>query len=303
MDTFALARIYEAAGYKEYACRAAACATWLQYNATATGERQLQAANFCQLRLCPLCTARRAKKAAYKLSGVMDAVEREHPGCSYLFLTLTIRNVEGPDLGRALTALTSGWERLRKQRAVDRALSGWFRAIEITRKGAGYHPHIHAIVAVMPEYFRRSSGLYIKQADWVERWRAALRVDYDPSVRISKTTADKGGRAASLEAAKYATKSSDYIDPALSLDEAVEIVTDYTVALHRRRLTAYGGWMKDAARALDADNLDEDADLVHTEDESIRADVAELIEDYHWSFGAGDYVLSDRRINPLRVER
>ena len=42
---------------------------------------------------------------------------------------------------------------------------------------------------------------------------------------------------------------------------------------------------------------------VHIDQETIRGDVADLIEEYHWHFGAGDYVLTDRRINPLKVVR
>lgn len=207
-----------------------------------------------------------------------------------------------------MTHLIQAWDRLRKQRAIERALCGWFRAIEITRNESSYHPHIHAIVAVTPEYFKRSNGLYLTHEQWVKRWRQALRVDYDPSVRIAKTRAkdDGSGKDAELaaadEAAKYAVKSDEYIDPSLTMEEAVEIVTVYTRALHRRRLTAYGGWLKDAARALGAEDL-EDGDLVHVEPDRLREDVAELIEEYHWSFGAGDYILADRRVNPLRVVR
>ena len=105
-----------------------------------------------------------------------------------------------------------------------------------------------------------------------------------------------------MEAAKYAVKDSDYIDPNLSEAEAVRIVKDYTEALHRRRLTAFGGWLKTAAKALDAENLD-DGDLVHTEDETIRADIADFITTYDWHFGAGNYVLTDKQVNPLKLQR
>lgn len=303
-----LAQIYHAAGYLEYEERARTCATWLQYWAQNTGEKQLIGANFCQLRLCPLCTARRAKRAAYKLSQVLNLVQGQHPGTTYLFLTLTVRNCPGSDLGVTLTQLTKAWDRLCKHRPIQRAIMGWFRAIEITRNESSYHPHIHAIVAVMPEYFKRSNGLYLTHEQWVKRWRQALRVDYDPSVRIAKTRAKDDGsgkdeeRSAADEAAKYAVKSDEYIDPSLTMEEAVEIVTVYTRALHRRRLTAYGGWLKDAARSLDAEDL-EDGDLVHVEPDRLREDVAELIEEYHWNFGAGDYILAARRLNPLKVVR
>ena len=111
----------------------------------------------------------------------------------------------------------------------------------------------------------------------------------------------KCGQGAVIEASKYANKDSEYIDPELDEQEAAGIVVTYTKALHKRRLTAYGGVMKEIAAQLGADK--EDTDLVHVDDEIIRADLAELIEDYGWHFGAGDYILTSRRVNPLKVVR
>jgi len=299
-----LAKLYRKAGYAEYSLRAATCATKLNFYAMESGERQLMFANFCHLRLCPMCTARRARRAAYKLSQVLDLVEQEHDAM-FLFLTLTVRNVPGDELGDALSQLTGSWTKLIRHRQFARSVRGWFRAVEITRKGKGYHPHIHAILAVELSYFSPQSGQYIPHAEWVDHWQKALRVDYRPSVRIQTAKAkgqySAGGKAA-IEAAKYAVKDSDYISPKLKEAQALEIVTDYTEALRNRRLTAFGGWLKEAAKRLDAENLD-DGDLIHVDKETIRADVAELIETYNWHFGAGDYVLTDRQINPLKVQR
>lgn len=300
-----LVRLYRKSGYELYAERAQMCATRLQFYEMENGEKQLMGANFCHLRLCPMCTARRAKRAAYKLSKVLNQVEMEHEGTMFLFLTLTVKNVPGDKLGDALGQLTKAWNKLTKHRQFERSVGGWFRALEITRNGKMYHPHIHAILAVPPEYFSRKSGLYIPQAEWVNRWQKALGVDYRPSVRIQTAKAKgeyTGGQAAAVEAAKYAVKDSDYIDPNLPEAEAVQIVKDYTEALHRRRLTAFGGWLKIAAKALDAENLD-DGDLVHTEDETIRADIADFITTYDWHFGAGNYVLTEKQVNPLKLRQ
>jgi hypothetical protein len=184
---------------------------------------------------------------------------------------------------------------------VQRACKGWFRAIEITRGEMGYHPHIHAIIAVEPSYFKRKSGLYLTQAEWVRRWQMALKVTYKPIVHIQKTKGGKGGMGAALEAAKYTTKDSEYIDRNLDEQEGAQIVVDYTKALHKRRLVAFGGCMKEIAAQLGADK--DDGDLVHVDDDGLRDDLAELIEDYGWHFGAGDYILTDRRVNPLKVVR
>jgi len=236
----------------------------------------------------------------------MDLVQAEHGAC-YIFLTLTVLNMPGPELKGALEHLTASWHRLvTKHRQFLRSVRGWYRAIEITRNpdDGTYHPHIHAVLAVLPEYFKRSSGLYMTHDELVARWRLAARLNYDPSVRIQRTTdggVHRKGMKLVLESAKYATKSKDYIDQRLDLKTAAQVVTDYTKALWHRRMIAYGGWMKDAARAIGAENPEQDTDLVHVGDETIRSDVAELVLDYHWHFGVGDYVLASKRINPLQV--
>nr|CRY96324.1 hypothetical protein [uncultured prokaryote] len=299
-----LADLYEKAGYPDYGVRALNCATFLQFGLYSSGQRRLQAANFCQLRLCPMCIARRARRNALQLSRVLNMAQEEHD-CRYLFLTLTIRNVEGPELSAALTELSAAWQRFLDQRQIRRTIKGWFRAIEITRKNKGYHPHIHAILAVDADYFSRSSrqsGKYLNQSELIDRWQKALRVDYKPSVRIQVARGKKaedgtaiacaGGQAA-LEAAKYSVKDGDYIDPELPEKVAVDVLRTYTEALRRRRLTAFGGILKDAARALDADDLD-GGDLVKVDDETIRSDILEMVETYNWRLGAGDYVLSSR---------
>ena len=312
MKTRRLGDLYEMAGMDDYARRAWSCATHLEYGAAPNGEKRLTMGNFCQLRLCPLCIARRAKKAAYRLSRVLDLVEQRH-GYKYIFLTLTAQNVDGEHLGESLQQLTKGWDRLLKQRPVKRAVKGYFRSIEITRGDGkkkadhGYNQHLHAILAVEPGYFWRGSDQYITQAEWVRRWQQALQVNYKTVLDIRATygkKAKKASRSAAAEANKYAVKDKDYIDPSLSDERAVEILVDYTAALHRRRLTAMGGCFADAARELDIPVDLEDDDLVHLDDEeALRDDVLELIEVYQWNFGVGDYILASRRINPLWLER
>lgn len=297
-----LVQLYHLAGYESYADRVETCSTWLQFRVQGD-VRELASANFCKLRLCPICIARGASARAKLVSRVMDTVQREHH-CQYVFLTLTVANVPGDKLGAAISQLTAAWNRLMQQRPVARAAHGWFRALEITRNPAqgNYHPHIHALIAVEDDYFRRSAGLYLSHDDWVARWRKALKVDYNPSVRITKTTKDKDGKGAVLEAAKYVTKDSEYIDDRLSDGDAAQIVADYTRALHHRRLTAFGGWLKEVALRLKADDLDA-VDLRNADDGAIREDLAVMVEEYGWHFGAGDYVLARRYLSPLRIKK
>lgn len=304
--TYRLAHLYDLAGYPRYGDRVASCASWLEYALSENpddvlGEplRTLHSAQFCDLRLCPMCNARKAKRAAVLLSRVLNETERRRRGVRFLFLTLTVANVSGEELGATIGELCKAWARLMDNRQITRSFLGWFRAVEVTRnpEDGTYHPHIHAILAADFDYFSRKAGKYITHQEWVDRWQKALRVDYAPSVRIQATKAkDKDGKrksrdqAAAEEAAKYATKDSEYIGGKVPDAVAAGIVRDYTEGLRRKRLTAFGGILKYIAQLLDADNLEE-GDLVHLPDEETREDVATAIEIYRWHFGVSDYVL------------
>lgn len=320
-----LERLYQMAGYKEYAERVGLCARWFRFGLFGPNrERHLLEAKFCGLRLCPICIARGALVRGKLLSKVMDAVQAERK-CQYVFLTLALQNVTGDKLGAAITQLNEAWHRLIRQRPVARAFKGTFKAIEITRNNdpgsewfGTYHAHIHSVVAVEDAYFAKNSPIYLEQADLLARWRKAARVNYEPTCHIEATYEgkekgkrrrkkkvkgdDSANKGAVLEAAKYSTKDRDYISEDLTDEEAMQVVVDYTRALYHRRLASYTGWLKEMAVRLQADDLDH-VDLERGEDGTIREDLAEMIEEYGWHFGAGDYVLARRYINPLRVKR
>lgn len=306
--TYRLAHLYDLAGYPQYGDRVAACASWLEYAVTPNPDdvagdplRALHKACFCDLRLCPMCNARKAKRASILLQRVLDAGLKVWHGSQYIFLTLTVENVDGAALGQTVADLCKAWARLMDNRPVKAAFLGWFRAIEITRNAedSTYHPHIHAILMTKFGYFRRKNGLYIHHDEWVTRWRDALRVDYLPSVDIRATRAKEAKRkskeqAAAEEAAKYATKDAEFIGAGVPETLGAEIVRTYTEGLRRKRLTAFGGVLKDIAKALEADNLDE-GDLVHLPDEDAAED-ATAYEWYRWHLGVNDYIL-DRVIS------
>ena len=189
-----------------------------------------------------------------------------------------------------------------------RAVRGWFRAIEITRnrKTGEYHPHIHAVLMVEDDYFvvhaNKADDTYIDKDTWIRYWRESLKVDYDPSVSISKTKA-KGkkdsAKAAAVEAAKYCVKGSEFLKKGMPIQMAAEIAETYTKALAGKRLTGLGGWLLDASRELNVE-LEDDGDLVHDEDcnGSLTEATAELLEEYGWRRSVEDHILISRRKNP-----
>lgn len=310
--TLALADCYKAGGDGKRADRSVGCSTWLEFLSNGD-ERQLHHFNACKQRLCPLCSARRARILAGRLVKVLEKVTTDHPGTQLVFLTLTVANVPGDKLRATLDLLTDAWDKLRKRRAIDRAVKGTYRAIEITRNRDTdeYHPHIHAILVVEDAYFKRSSGLYLPHDRWVDMWQQSLRVSYRPSVDIRSTytkgkrgkpsKAAKAAQAAAVEAAKYATKDSDFLADGIPLDEAARVVQTYTAALAGKRMVGMSGWIKEAAAQLRLElEADSVKDLVHDDDSAgaLTPETAALLEEYGWHFGMEEHVLRDRRPNP-----
>lgn len=217
------------------ALRVRNCGSTLKFAVCPEGhEKRLIWADFCRVRLCPMCAWRRSLLIAHQVKLVAhEAVQRE--ALRWLFLTLTVRNVEGEALSKGIDGMMQAWKRLSERKAFA-VVRGWFRSLEITRNpvDGSYHPHFHVLLAVPPGYFKGKG--YLKHADWVELWQSALRVDYVPvvDVRVVKQKRDirreieileekgievseEGFRESELsgsavaEIAKYSVKAEDYL--------------------------------------------------------------------------------------------
>lgn len=290
-----------------------ACGTWLQYVADRnSGRLTLGGANFCRLRLCPVCQWRRS----LKLYGQMRKVI-EHLGADYLYIfwTGTIKNCCGAELSSTITHLLEGFKCMAKMPHFKKACKGYFRALEVTRNvGDGsFHPHIHAIFAVRRSYF--TSRDYLAQAEWSQLWLKALnecagrcgfsKLDYAPLVNVKRVKA-RGGKsaeydggavdtiAAICETAKYCVKSEDIICYD-DWDLTVDTLKTLDSALSGRRLISMGGAIRQAHHDLNLSAVDsDDADLLDIgTDESIANPENANSLLYVWHSGYSEYIRKD----------
>lgn len=260
---------------------------------TETGEvtRKLQAAEFCRDRLCPMCQWRKSLVTFHQLSAIMNRIDAERPGLVPLFLTLTVKNCKASDLDATIKRLLKSWSRMMNKsgrRPPWRISVGWFRALEITynAKTGEWHPHIHSIVLVPPEYFK-DRDLYLDHDGWIAEWKRALRVDYDPSVDIRTVKGDRAKAVA--EVSKYAVKPGEWLnlDDADATDKRVELLAQ---VLKGTRLVAFGGLMKEVRAALKQEDA-ETADLVRTgDDAAVRGDLIVALDRFEWQIGVTNYV-------------
>lgn len=269
------------------AARLRECATMLQFTQQAEGLR-LRRANFCRVRLCPMCSWRRSLKVAGQMQQIMEEIQAKEP-MAYVLLTLTVRNVSGDDLGDTIDAMMQGWNRFVQRVAYKDAVKGYYRALEITHNldyssefFDSFHPHFHVLLAVKPSYF--TSRYYLSQAKWMRLWQEAMRLSYSPSVDVRRV---KGNSAAAVaEVAKYAVKPGDFLTD--DWDLTVDTVRLLDQVLHRRRFIAFGGLFAEVHRSLHLDDM-EDGDLVLMDPREQALEEEKLLS-FVWYSGYRQYV-------------
>jgi len=244
-NSLLLAESYDRLGKKNRAGNVRECGSTLRFNVCPEGhEKKLVWANFCRVRLCPMCAWRRSLLLACQVKEVCHAAavrwkEQNGGKLRWLFLTLTVRNVDADGLQQSITHLMKSWNKLAQRKRFTSVVVGWFRALEITKNllEDTYHPHFHVLLSVPPSYFNGKGDAYIHHSEWISLWQDCLGVDYEPNVDIrvvrnkrnpereAKILAEKGielrpdGRlveadlsgSAVAELAKYTTKSDDYL--------------------------------------------------------------------------------------------
>lgn len=212
----------------------------------------------------------------------MPKVLVDSPKARFIMLTLTVRNCELTDLRSQLGEMHKAWRKLLKREELK--LDGWIRTTEVTRgKDDTAHPHYHCLLMVRPSYFGSN---FIKQERWRELWQDSLDVDYLPQVNV-KTVKDEEGTlkvsktdaaiSATVEVIKYAVKPSDCLIDDHDLQRPGQRVrmsnqdwlVGLTEQLHKSRLIATGGVLKDYFKELEDERQEERGSLVHIREKLI----------------------------------
>lgn len=276
------------------------CATWLKFRRV-EGGLKLALADFCRVRLCPVCQWRRSLKIYGQMSKIFGALDLEQ--YAVITLNLTVQNCVPENIGRELDRVLDGFKRLMQYKDVEKIVCGYYRAVEITvncnTESAWYgtlHPHIHSLLIVKRSYF--NSRDYIKAARWCELWKTAARVDYDPNIMVGRLRIRKGQTItdALREVCKYTVKSSDILcSDGVDRDgipDAARLAANLDTALTKRRFFGLGGVLKDIHKRLNLADMDADGDLIHAEDAAAGMD-DETKNEIYYIWRAGVYVTWD----------
>lgn len=284
------------------------CANVLEFIKYKSGERKLYRAFFCKNRLCPMCNWRRSVKFIMHMMKILAEMERRKIETRPIFLTLTLKNVKGEDIGKCISELSAAFGRLVKYKAVKDYCLGGVRMIETTynKKRDDYHPHIHCILFMTPGYFK--GGAYLSQKVWTELWKKAAKLDYTPIVNV-KTIKPKGSEgngkqecgmssiyAAVLEVCKYPVKPNTFVREFVKVyGEGVEEEQKRLKGIHylsngifRKRLVVTFGIIKQISRELGQDDI-EDGDLLGVEGMSNQDSEIVQIDRFDFNRGKKEY--------------
>lgn len=217
-------------------------------------KRKMIGGKTCKNRFCPLCSWRKSKKDAMMIATLMKYIVAEHDK-KFIFLTLTIPNVEGDKLKDAIKAINLGIKKLFKRKEVMSISRGYMRKLEITynAKRNDFHPHPHIVIAVDKSY-GTNKGYYITQPEWLQLWRDCMGDQSITQVDVRKMDMKKGVN----EIAKYTSKDEDYLHS--------QPVFDYFYnALRGAQVLTYNGLFKDAKKLYDTDQLEDYKQIDETE--------------------------------------
>lgn len=295
LDNLTYAEYLEILNFKK-AYNVRDCGETLEFVKTQDGHLKLYRTWFCHSRLCPLCAWRYSIKNSYDVSRILDTAKHTNEEIEFLFLTLTVKNVDLKALKSTIKTVHKAFNRMVQYKRVANVVQGYIRSTEITinQTTNQAHPHIHAVLVVPRGYARRKQlKRYIDVTEWQALWRKALKADYDPIVNVQKIKArkrkgkksEKSELAAAKETAKYQVKSSDYITGDRQRD--LLYIEHLEQALANTRQFGFGGVLKDIRHDLKLDEKEDD--LINVDNEKESESEPEKVT-YKWNFKFNNYI-------------
>lgn len=247
-DNIRVSKVFKDAGFFERADQIASCATQLLFGNKADGGHDLVFGNFCKDRFCPLCQARRSARRASELLQIMDRLSGE-----FIFMTLTVVNVSGDELGSKIDQMTKVFSDFIKDPRIKRGVQGYIRNLEVTYNSheCTYHPHFHILINVSDTYFC-DSDQYLSRNDVLEVWRRYMHDDRINQVDVRKVRGKRLDKAI-VEVTKYFTKFGDWIYEA----NASSVLDCFINSLKSTNCTTMGGSIRKAVLQLRKEKLED----------------------------------------------
>lgn len=221
-------------------------------------KKHLNDARFCHWRFCALCAWRLSLRRTFATKIVMTRLSKLN--YRFLFVTLTAPNVKAEELSDEISRLNEAWKRMSQRKKYKSLIVGGIRKIEVTynKKSDTYHPHLHIILCVEKDYFKRTSkwvdgkpeNFYpnmIMFEEWQADWQRALRDDRAEQIRVQAISNNPRKLAKAIaEISKYSAKDSE-----MALDK--KVFKAMYLGMKGKRLFSPFGEMKKLFREFEKD--------------------------------------------------
>ena len=283
-------------GYMKRGERMSQCGDVLDYRyCSDCGTWYIKKANLCRDRFCPVCSWRLSLQRYNEMREVISIINStDNEITNWSLITLTCKNCDEGQVSETLSLMAKAWNLTKQQRDIKPHIVGWARSVEITynEESKTFHPHYHCLIA----WKNGNSGTLL-----VNKWLFAckkykltanvkaqnvspvqhLRTKNVSQVEVSQELPEQFTKAI-LETFKYSIKTSDLED--MPLKAFKNLVEQYG----GKRLIAYGGIIKDVARAKKAleDDIIDDIQI-DTCKNCGSNELEQLL--YKWSFGTKAY--------------
>lgn len=228
-----LARL-DAEGAEDLADRLRKCGLTFPLWCSGCGHRH-DAETKCNRKWCPSCAPKRANERARKMR--LAVRQMRWP----MHVTLTMQNVPLDEAPRTLLrSLMKSFARLRRMKIWTNRTKGGVVSVEITDKGNGLHPHLHALIDCewlalkTPPPHRGDTAETLREKfrcaaqELQGAWAKCLGQETPPSLWIRRCDA-----GAADEVMKYALKTEDALNcqgeiaPVLRMLDAVRTVATF----------------------------------------------------------------------------
>ncbi|WP_394239095.1 protein rep [Niallia oryzisoli] len=123
----------------------------------------------------------RSLELAYFNHQVISVVNKQHE-VNWLLIDLGIENVPEGELNQILDRMLIGLNRLFKYKALQQVGLGYFRMLDIMKKGKLYHPIIRILLPTIKSYFQ--GKYYIKHEKWLLLWQRAVGIESGLIVKV-----------------------------------------------------------------------------------------------------------------------
>lgn len=176
----------------------------------------------CKRRWCPVCAPRLTAERLMRVEGLVERFQWP------LAVTLTRRNVEGG--ADCLVNMKAAFTAFRRTDFWADRVRGGIAGYEVTHRGRGWHPHVHALVdcrwlaVETPEPTKRMTRATVEHL--CKRAQNELAEVWGAYVQGSKASVwvNRAWGKSLAETLKYAIKPSDLLGHAVAASEMIDVL-------------------------------------------------------------------------------